>query len=368
MASAPSHALKTALAAMRCDVILADNAINPSKIGFFNQNQLLEVWHQQDEGLMGRIVWARIIHIFPQHHRAALRLPDGLEASMRLPSSARLIAGQMVVVTITAEAYADKPAAAILGAEMAGALTILKLGGRGEIRSSHKSRTADDNANTQILEALEACQKQLPDGTDIIVRRRGQTVEIDDVIAEISDATDRANAAWQEVQVKASEPKLIDKGLPATTKAVMHAPDAKQVFDASHSHWDLLAEQAEAACGEAVFTHSGICLWFHQTRAVMAVDVDSASSNLSPEALAGEACIAFMQQVRLRQLGGNIIFDLPRMGRAGRAEALAYLNALAELDPRHPDILGFGPAGMIEMRIRHGRTPHHDVKAVAEIL
>ena len=430
MAKSALTSLEAACLATQCNRLLVDDESQPKQIGFFHDDRLLEVWHQPDDGIIGQIFWARVSQVFTQHQRASLRLSNGQAASMRLPRSAKLTSGQMIIVTITAEAYADKPAAAILGAEIAGALVVLKLDGQGIIRSSFKkarsssgrssgarssgagvsgagvsgagvsgapgpgttqagqkaadagdaendstsshdnrSRLGDQDAShaSAALESdvRETCKSLFVPNTDVILRRRAALATPSDIKAEISMLARYAQSVTNEMQHAPAEPTQIFGGLPALILARLHAPDAHLISQADHHLWDVLVETSDKASSDKVYGPSGLCLWFHQSRALMAVDVDSADSKLGPEALVAEACNVLMQQIRLRQLAGILIFDLPRLNRAGREKALDWLEKLASCDPRHPDILGFGPAGMIELRIRHGRASQKDVEAAA---
>ena len=352
------------LAAATCNLVVADSADKPQKLAFFHNRTLLEIWHKPEESVIGQIIWARVSQIFPQHRRANIILHDGRPASLRMPVSAKLQSGQLVIVTLTAEAYADKPAQAILGAEIAGAFSIIKLQGSGVVRTSFKQSEKPDEGRHNTIDIL---QKSLPDKLDLVLRRRASLAEDDVIAKEVSTLVALAEEVAPALHTTPSEPSCIFNGVPALMRAKLQAPEADNIIDATHDLWDLAAEQSEAACREVVTTQSGIALWFSQTKALVAVDVDSAASKLSAEALVIEACAVLMQQITLRQYAGIILFDLPRLSRSGQNMAKALLDRLAEIAPRHPDILGFGPAGLMELRVRHTRTPLRDVQAFAEL-
>ena len=351
-----------------CDVILVDDEVQPQHIAFFHGQQLLDVWDKPEASLIGRIYWARVTQVFPQHKLANIALPDGGAASLRMSSSKSMQVGQMVPVTITAEAYADKPAKAVYGAEIAGALTVLKLDGSGGIRASFKqSGTGAKQQNAENSDYAESLKAILPDTMDLVLRRRSAEQSLDAILSEVRQLIGLALEASEALETIPAEPSCIFSGVPVLHQAQIQSPHAKMLFGTSDVLWDRAIEQAELACSESVTTPSGIRLWFSQSRAVLAVDVDSAGSKFAPEDLMIEACAVLMQQLRLRQYAGVILLDLPRMSRAGRAAAYAWLSELAEHDPRHPDILGFGPAGLMELRIRHARTPLRDVSGLSAL-
>ena len=72
------------------------------------------------------------------------------------------------------------------------------------------------------------------------------------------------------------------------------------------------------------------------------------------EVSAAPAAIA--AQLRLRQTGGLVAIDLPRMKPATRKQVDAALIAALATDPRHPEWIGRSRAGMLEVRLPHGRS------------
>jgi ribonuclease G len=98
-------------------------------------------------------------------------------------------------------------------------------------------------------------------------------------------------------------------------------------------------------------------LHFGQTRALTAIDVDSAASHLAAQDRLEEICRAVMDGVRLRRLSGLILLDMPRLQKRPQQRCLDLLRRFAAEDPRHPEILGVGPAGLIEMTVRRQRRP-----------
>ena len=74
------------------------------------------------------------------------------------------------------------------------------------------------------------------------------------------------------------------------------------------------------------------------------------------EALFAAAPAAITSQLRLRQTGGLVAIDLPRMSPATRKRVDADLAAALATDPRHPEWIGRSRAGMVELRLPHGRA------------
>jgi Ribonuclease G/E len=60
-----------------------------------------------------------------------------------------------------------------------------------------------------------------------------------------------------------------------------------------------------------------------------------------------------MKQIRLRNISGAVFIDMPRLAKTDRKNFYRFCQDYALADIRHPDIYGFGPAGLLEMTVRH---------------
>ena len=71
---------------------------------------------------------------------------------------------------------------------------------------------------------------------------------------------------------------------------------------------------------------------------------------MSPLELSLHVSEAIMSQVRLRQISGIVVIDMPRLSKIER-EKFQVLPRICLSDIRHPDIYGVGPAGLLEMTV-----------------
>ena len=370
------------LPALHAHQIICDDLANPQHLSLFDaRGALLEYWHAPQDTDIGKIGWARVERVFSGHGRVQLRLPDGILASARLPAKAKLQAGQMVQITLTAAAFADKPIQAVIGAELAGGHMVLRLHGAGVVRASHKSpkkTVAQDPAQNASDSALkDQLLAKLPAGVDLVLRRRAAADYGDDrdekhqqhLMAECAALSEIAAQYMPALSAPApAAPSWLYPGLPALALLQLYHPEAKVICKAEAELLPLIINAAEQAASQsesqAVTTASGAVLWIEMTHALVAIDVDSAASQKPVADMLTEICTEIMRQIRLRQLAGMIMVDLPRMGQKHKEQALSYLRVLAADDPRHPEIFGFGPLGVLEMRVRHGRTPMADLQAL----
>ena len=119
------------------------------------------------------------------------------------------------------------------------------------------------------------------------------------------------------------------------------------MFDAA---WD---EMIDGVRGQRVPLAGGGRMWIEPTRALTAIDLDSGDGSL--EALFAAAPQAIASQLRLRQTGGLVAVDFPRMTPAIRKRLDADLSAALATDPRHPEWVGRTRGGLLELRLPHGR-------------
>ena len=102
---------------------------------------------------------------------------------------------------------------------------------------------------------------------------------------------------------------------------------------------------------------NGAVLSFEPTKALIAVDVDSAASKLAPLALARAVAPEIMRLIRLNSYSGVIVVDMPRLAFKDMAPVIEVMRDAARHDMRHPDVLGISRAGLIELVVRHRLAP-----------
>ena len=319
--------------------IWTDDPARPGRLALCRGWQMIDYWPAPPDPITGpgAVHLARLEQLFPAHRRGRVRLADGAEASFRLPVRHHLQAGQLIFVTLNAEAASSKPLQASLGIQLAGRAVVLLAG-----------ETA-----AKLPDGV-----QLPDGFGTIWRRRATAIPATGIQAEI----DRLLGRWAERLAEPQDLLAADaaaqllKAADLREEAALAAPQL-ELLAAEDEAWADWQEQARTACEPELETASGFMLHFGQTRALTAIDVDSAASHLAAQDRLEEICRAVMDGVRLRRLSGLILLDMPRLQKRPQQRCLDLLWRFAADDPRHPEILGLGPAGLIEMTVRRQRRP-----------
>ena len=299
---------------------------------------------------VGAICLARITQIFNKQNRAQCQLETGEIASFRLSDKVKLVSGELCWVTLSAMGRQQKPWQAEQGISRAGRLIVLHHNRQG-VRVSHKAKGAFDEAQLTQIEAI------LPDGWGAVLKRASFAAAMDEIIAEI-DQLSNPLANRLEAALRSQAPMTLfygDKG--KDYLALAASRDVKERFVADGHEWDEIEDSARQACEAEVVLPNGAVLQFDQTRALMAVDVDSAASKLSPLALARYVAPHIMRLIRLASYSGVILVDMPRLGTQDMAGILEMMRQEAQKDIRHPDVLGVSRAGLIEIVVRHRLSP-----------
>ena len=130
------------------------------------------------------------------------------------------------------------------------------------------------------------------------------------------------------------------------------APSAKSLVLKDHNDWQEIYDQLDYASKPYLITEQKVGIWFQSTKGLTAIDIDSAGSKKSPSQLILHIAETVLDQIRLRQLSGVLFLDMPRLSKADRMKFYKLCHSLALSDIRHPDIYGFGPAGLLEMTVR----------------
>ena len=151
------------------DQLILDNETSPSKIAIMYSGKLVEFLSilPSDIPQIGSVHIARIQQIFKQHKLANAQLEDGTKISLRI-SNEQLLTGSLVPVTITAEPWDNKPARAVLGAELTGRYVIL-LPRKPDIRRVSKKSVKSKRGTLTLAHLIDAA---LPESFGIILRRQ----------------------------------------------------------------------------------------------------------------------------------------------------------------------------------------------------
>ena len=352
--------------------LLVDDIDSPSRAALYEQGALVEYFTERDQEKLrlGAIIAVRISRVFARQNRAECKLPEGQIASFRLGGGVKLKAGDMAVITLSAAPRQHKPWQAEQGISRAGRHVILHYGQEG-VRASYKVKTQaaalSDEINTAIGNALNnekgqswgcvlkrACLERLHAGKDMLAL-------ILDEIKALLDPLDKAALASAS---KLAEPTILYQGddLLLAGRLASISPPSIQI-EADMLIWDDITDKITKATAEQYVLDSGIMLTTQMTQALTAIDIDSATSQLGPRDVARQSARPVMQLIRLARLSGIVLVDMPRLPVGDRDAVLAVMREEASCDRRHPDILGFSRAGLIEIVIRHHYAPHPKTSA-----
>ena len=152
-------------------------------------------------------------------------------------------------------------------------------------------------------------------------------------------------------------PKRIFSGFSLIKTARIISPNAIIRTIQNTSDWEFINSQVDTACDPKFTTKKHVVIWFQSTKALTAIDIDSAASKMSPSELSLHVSEVIMNQVRLRQISGIVVIDMPRLSKIEREKFQESCQEYALSDIRHPDICGFGPAGLLEMTVRRKYLP-----------
>ncbi len=343
------------------DRLCVDDSEIPRWAALFSGPHLVELWSDPPHSHLGAHHNARIAQCYIQHRRATATIEDGTSVSFQIPDGVELKSGQIVPVTITADARADKPVQAVFGRQLAGRYVIINLdAGDGSVLRLSKKQTkilSDIQKNAFVTQLPPA-----PDGTCFIIRRVGSDALVSSQSLLQNEAT-ALLAHWRSHSISSdgTAPLCLYRGRNFVEQMQLYYPSIKTILvdQVDRNEAEL---QAEAGLSEQHICDNGAFLWIELTRTAVMIDIDSARSKRAPAELATEVLPEIIAALRLRQLSGRIIIDIPRVSRRRQKDIEEALRQHAASDPRHPDIIGFTASGLLELKIRHGR------KSLAEML
>ena len=319
-----------------------------SRAALFEDGQLVDYWPSDTQSPygIGAIHYARVTQLFAKQNRANCQLDTGEIASVRFSAKDKLTAGQLCWITLSAMPRQHKPWQAELGISRAGRLIVMHYG-QDTLRVSHKAKEAIDDA---LLRTLKAA---LPDGWGAVLKRASLDASTDDIIAEMTRLVSALPDPLPDVRHH-NQPFCFyhgETGRDYVTLGALANHERRRLDDAVR--WDEISAEAKLACEQVVSLSNGAVLTVEQTQAVLAIDVDSAQSRLSPLALARAVAPHIMRLIRLAHYSGVIVIDMPRLGFSDMTAILAEMRHHATRDIRHPDVLGVSRAGLIEIVVRH---------------
>ncbi|MEX0503887.1 ribonuclease E/G [Alphaproteobacteria bacterium LSUCC0719] len=328
--------------------VLIDTGPGLTRALLFHGSTVIEAWQDQAHApdLVGSIHKVRVDRVFADQGRALARLADGTPVSLRIGRHDSVVAGHLVTITIMAAPREGKPWQAVIGARLVGCDLVLLPGQTGIAMSRHLAAEPD----ATVMAAIRSCLADAPE-FGVILRRTASRND------DLPAACRLLIAQWRQMaQPRTMAGCVFDGGglegrirrqLPGISIDET-GPDSWVQFDTA---WD---QMIGTVCDIQVPLAGGGRMWIEATRALTAIDLDSGDGDL--EALFAAAPAAITSQLRLRQTGGLVAIDLPRMSPATRKRVDADLAAALATDPRHPEWIGRSRAGMIELGLPHGRA------------
>lgn len=282
--------------------------------------------------------------------------------------------GQCVVVQVSKEARADKGAKLVRAVQIAGTYLVYRPFG------TYIDVSTKINDEEKVRELHDAVQKNVSSQQEgWVVRTAAADADINAVIEEMSELRNiyeniriKARSANAPALLYAKENPLFDliRRYHATLAAVIvndHNLEDKvkavfsgQVsYNADPSEKYGLQDMLQEALQKIVKLPSGGEIHIEETRAFVAIDVDSAGSVARGETdnLNREAAVEIARQILLRNLAGKIIIDFAGSGEYRFMRGIMdILDEELAGDAQGARVLGLSKAGNVEI-IRRRKHP-----------
>ncbi|WP_425045250.1 ribonuclease E/G [Primorskyibacter sp. S87] len=209
---------------------------------------------------------------------------------------------------------------------------------------------------------LEIAHTEMGDSPFGLILRSGCSGADAEEIAE--DIAAMADLAAQVMEETSNEAALLSEGDSPHTLAWRDWVDPADVVTETgcfetHGVLDAL----DVAQGTAEPLPGGGRLYIEQTRALVAVDVNTGSdTSLAAGQKANFACAkALPRALRIRGLGGQITLDLAPMPKKDRRGFETSLRAAFRADSEETILAGWTPLGHFELQRKRGRVPLREV-------
>ncbi|WP_372840466.1 ribonuclease E/G [Phaeovulum sp.] len=213
----------------------------------------------------------------------------------------------------------------------------------------------------EIRAALEeiAAEAMAGSAAGLILRSACAGAEAEEIAADIAQMRALAEAVLADLP---GEPELLfDAPTPheeAWRDWAEPAPD--EVIDVEGAMEAHGVPEAVAALGSPrVALSAGAHMFIEQTRALIAVDVNTGTDHSPAAALKANIAAArdLPRQLRLRGLGGQIVIDFAPMAKRDRATLEQQLRAAFKGDSAETSLAGWTPMGNFELSRKRDRVP-----------
>lgn len=372
----------------------------------------LFVARKGSESIEGNLYLGRVLRVVPGIEAAFVEIglegagflgaaearigENGEQAARRISSS--VTEGEAIIVQASADPVGDK------GARLT---TRVTLPGRCLVFTPFRagvsvSRRIEDEATVKRLHKL--LKDEMADGTGFIARTRATTASDDDLTHE-ARMLSRQWSAVLEKRKDARPPALLHTDQDPVRRVLRERADEhirRAVIDDARALAELrpfweeelrftadrleaytgstplfeavgIEEQIDAVLESEVPLPSGGSLIIEETAALSAIDVNSGTrvnrGTMEGTAIATnlEAAVEAARQIRLRNLGGQMVIDFLPMKRVGNREKLLHmLRRGVSTDRGTTHVFGFTRLGLVEMtRRRRGRSLAHHMLGVS---
>jgi len=279
-----------------------------------------------------------------------LRLPDKQRGFLR---SAKVLGqGAPVLVQVTGYAEPGKAVPVTTKLLFKGRHAILTPGAPG-INLSRKIR--DEELRDRLL--LAVCDIDLQ-GAGLILRSGAATADEHDIADETAQLADLAQAVLGDA-TGANPERLLD-GSDAHELAWRDwgEPDQQDTAPGAFARHGI-DDMIDALRAPLVELSGGATAWIEPTRALVAVDVNTAGDTSPAAGLKANIALAreLPRQLRCRGLGGQITIDFAPLAKRDRRQVEQALQSAFRADAIETALVGWTPLGHFEMQRKRERQP-----------
>lgn len=223
-------------------------------------------------------------------------------------------------------------------------------------------RIHDDEARVWLKEIAHEVMGEAGD-TGLILRSEAAEADEAELIDDIMAMRDLARAVLADADGR--EPELLVEGADAHTLAWRDWPTPDQLDQAESAFSDHGIDSLIATIRRPNVALSGGALaYIEQTRALVAVDVNSGADSSPAAGLKANISLAraLPRALRCRGLGGQIAIDFAPMPKRDRRQLEQVLRAAFKADRIETTLAGWTPLGNFELQRKRERRP------IAELL
>ena len=220
------------------------------------------------------------------------------------------------------------------------------------------SRRIRDPQTREALEAMGAAALGTRD-YGLIMRSAAEHADPEDIVAELTPLVELADQICSETQ---GAPELLldaaESWEQAWTEWADPAPDQIDEGEDSFEIHGIL-DQLDALSHPRLDLPGGGHAYIEQTRALIAVDVNTGSDTSPAAALKANLAVArdLPRQLRLRGMGGQVIVDFAPMPKRDRAPLEQTLRACFRNEGSETTLIGWTAMGLFELSRKRDRVP-----------